>query len=107
MIFLTGDGIQQDFHLAKRYYDQAAEYDPEARLPSSVALFLLNGHQKWQELMGVESSNQLLQQAYTMLASTNFQLGQIFNWLSKYDVCRRFLLKSHVRQPVSVGKTTR
>eukprot|EP01041_Mallomonas_annulata_P002981 gene2981-5852_t len=36
-----GDGVEQDFHLAKRLFDQAAEFDEAARLPRHVALFLL------------------------------------------------------------------
>jgi TPR repeat protein len=26
-MFEIGDGVDQDFHLAKRFYDQAAEFD--------------------------------------------------------------------------------
>jgi SEL1 protein len=39
-----GEGVRQDFHLAKRYYDQAAELDARARLPRDVALWLLDAH---------------------------------------------------------------
>ncbi len=31
----------QDLHLAKRYYDQAAEVDAKARVPRDIALVLL------------------------------------------------------------------
>lgn len=41
----TGDGVRQDFHLAKRFYDQAAEFNMEARIPRTIALFMLNSHQ--------------------------------------------------------------
>lgn len=38
--------MDQDFHLAKRYYDLAAELDPlKARLPRDVMLFFLYQHQ--------------------------------------------------------------
>jgi len=37
----VGDGVQQDFHLAKRFYDMAADIDPEAVLPRLVALTML------------------------------------------------------------------
>lgn len=39
-----GDGVRKDYHLAKRYYDQAAEIDNKARLPRDLALFLLSSH---------------------------------------------------------------
>jgi hypothetical protein len=37
----AGDGVNQDFHLAKRYYDQVAEFDREAKLPSFLAVSFL------------------------------------------------------------------
>lgn len=37
----AGDGVDQDFHLAKRYYDQVAEFDKEAQLPSFLAVSFL------------------------------------------------------------------
>lgn len=33
-----GQGLPFDLHLAKRYYDQALENDPAAKLPVSLAL---------------------------------------------------------------------
>ena len=36
-----GDGVNQDFHLAKRYYDLAAEVDAKARTPRDIALLML------------------------------------------------------------------
>lgn len=33
-----GQGLPLDLHLAKRYYDQALEVDPAAKLPVSLAL---------------------------------------------------------------------
>lgn len=33
-----GQGLPLDLHLAKRYYDQALEADPAAKLPVSLAL---------------------------------------------------------------------
>jgi hypothetical protein len=33
--------VNQDFHLAKRYFDQAAEVDAKARVPRDIALALL------------------------------------------------------------------
>ena len=37
----TGLGLPQDLHLAKRYYDMAAEASPDARIPASIALAAL------------------------------------------------------------------
>lgn len=42
-----GDGVTQDFHLAKRYYDLAAEVDANARVPRDIALFLLESHKQY------------------------------------------------------------
>lgn len=33
-----GQGLPLDLHLAKRYYDQALEIDPTAKLPVTLAL---------------------------------------------------------------------
>ena len=55
----SGDGVQQDFHLAKRFYDQAAEFDTDARTPRALALMLLNSHRSLQETMGVETTSRL------------------------------------------------
>jgi len=33
--------VSQDFHLAKRFYDQAAETDNKARAPRDIALVML------------------------------------------------------------------
>lgn len=33
-----GQGLPLDLHLAKRYYDQAVEIDPAAKLPVTLAL---------------------------------------------------------------------
>ena len=55
----AGDGVQQDFHLAKRFYDQAAEFDADARTPRALALMLLNSHRSLQEAVGVEATARL------------------------------------------------
>lgn len=36
-----GQGLPLDLHLAKRYYDQALEVDPAAKLPVKLALVSL------------------------------------------------------------------
>jgi TPR repeat protein len=36
-----GDGVPQDFLLAKRFYDQAAEIDNKAKTARDVAVYIL------------------------------------------------------------------
>ncbi len=40
----------QDFHLAKRYYDQAIDTDPRATVPVMLALMAMSLHIKWHAL---------------------------------------------------------
>lgn len=39
--------IHQDFHLAKRYYDQALHTEPKAAIPITLALVAMSLHIKW------------------------------------------------------------
>ncbi|KAF2139965.1 uncharacterized protein K452DRAFT_289344 [Aplosporella prunicola CBS 121167] len=43
----NGIGLDQDFHLAKRFYDQALETNHEAYLPVTLALFKLRARSYW------------------------------------------------------------
>ncbi|KAH7065442.1 hypothetical protein B0J12DRAFT_640374 [Macrophomina phaseolina] len=43
----NGIGLDQDFHLAKRFYDQALETNREAYLPVTLALFKLRARSWW------------------------------------------------------------
>lgn len=43
----NGVGIEQDFHLAKRFYDQALETNREAYLPVKLSLFKLRWRSWW------------------------------------------------------------
>lgn len=43
----NGVGLNQDFHLAKRYYDQALEANVEAYLPVTLSLFKLRVRSAW------------------------------------------------------------
>ena len=52
LMYETGDGVAQDFHLAKRFYDQAAELDVDARLPGKIALYILQNHQSIRSSLG-------------------------------------------------------
>lgn len=46
----NGIGIEQDFHLAKRYYDQALDTNVEAYLPVTLALMRLRARSAWNTL---------------------------------------------------------
>lgn len=52
--------MEQDFHLAKRFFDQAADFDPDARLPRSFALFLLSSHRDLIGWLGHQKVDQML-----------------------------------------------
>lgn len=55
-----GDGVPQDFHLAKRFYDQAAEIDVKAKTARDVALLLLETHKSLYSMLGRDATNQLV-----------------------------------------------
>jgi SEL1 protein len=46
----NGVGLDQDFHLAKRYYDSALETNDEAYLPVTLSLFKLRMRSAWNTL---------------------------------------------------------
>ncbi|KAL2350023.1 hypothetical protein BJ546DRAFT_546762 [Cryomyces antarcticus] len=46
----NGIGMEQDFHLAKRFYDQALETNREAYLPVKLALLKLRSRSYWNTL---------------------------------------------------------
>nr|POE66106.1 protein sel-1 like 1 [Quercus suber] len=46
----NGIGIEQDFHLAKRFYDQALETNNEAYLPVKLSLYRLRWRSWWNDL---------------------------------------------------------
>jgi TPR repeat protein len=48
----VGDGVQQDFHLAKRFFDLAAEVDHKAKTPRDLALLVMQGHKSLLHLLG-------------------------------------------------------
>jgi len=52
------DSNQPDLHLAKRSYDLALEFDPEAILPVKAAIVKLYAKQYWQEWMGSGSESE-------------------------------------------------
>ncbi|GAM87452.1 hypothetical protein ANO11243_054770 [Dothideomycetidae sp. 11243] len=46
----TGTGVEQDYHLAKRYYDLALETNKEAYLPVKLSLFKLRLRSWWNDV---------------------------------------------------------
>jgi len=46
----NGIGVEQDYHLAKRYYDQALESNTEAYLPVSLSLLKLRVRSFWNDI---------------------------------------------------------
>jgi SEL1 protein len=51
-MYENGLGVQQDFHLAKRYYDFALETNQEAYLPVTLSLFKLYARSFWHTVTG-------------------------------------------------------
>lgn len=73
----AGDGVEQDFHLAKRFYDQAADVDIDARLPRAVALFLLNSHKSVQEYLGAEMTGQIGATAVRLFGGIELEITKV------------------------------
>ncbi|KAF2150821.1 HCP-like protein [Myriangium duriaei CBS 260.36] len=46
----TGTGVEQDYHLAKRYYDLALETNKEAYLPVTLSLYKLRLRSWWNDI---------------------------------------------------------
>lgn len=42
MMHMTGRGVPMDYFMAKRYFDSARELSMEAKVPASIALYVLN-----------------------------------------------------------------
>jgi TPR repeat protein len=72
----AGDGVQQDFHLAKRFYDQAAMVDTEARLPRAFALALLESHKSLHEMLGPDVAEMFLARPISWLQTLCASLGR-------------------------------
>lgn len=53
-MYENGIGLKQDFHLAKRYYDQALDANTEAYLPVTLSLIKLRFRSLWNTLTGGE-----------------------------------------------------
>lgn len=53
-MYENGVGVPQDFHLAKRHYDQALDTNKEAYLPVMISLIKLHMKSAWHTMMGGE-----------------------------------------------------
>jgi SEL1 protein len=51
-MYENGVGVQQDFHLAKRYYDSALDISADAYVPVTLSLFKLYAKSFWHTLRG-------------------------------------------------------
>ncbi|KAG8930161.1 ERAD-associated protein [Tulasnella sp. 418] len=51
-MYENGVGVEQDFHLAKRYYDNALETNSDAKLPVLLSLIKLHLRSYWYTLTG-------------------------------------------------------
>jgi TPR repeat protein len=78
LMYETGTGVKQDFHLAKRFYDKAAEFDTEAKLPRNLALFVLKSHNLLQSFLGRTSMDYIVNHFL-------FPLIQCFTHLSDFS----------------------
>ncbi|KAI6029414.1 hypothetical protein BKA83DRAFT_4218619 [Pisolithus microcarpus] len=58
-MYENGIGVPQDFHLAKRHYDQALEVNSEAYLPVLLSLVKLHARSLWHTLQGGENGLKL------------------------------------------------
>ena len=56
-MYQIGLGVPQDFHLAKRYYDMAAETGSKAYIPASLALTCLLVYSTYQEYAWIFGEN--------------------------------------------------
>lgn len=82
LMYEVGDGVDQDFHLAKRYYDLAAEVDQRARIPRDIAVWMLSSHQSLLELPWAQLMVQYLE-------PSKEEIGRTFRWLD--SVVRQWL----------------
>jgi TPR repeat protein len=71
----TGDGVLKDFHLAKRFYDEAAVYDLAAKTPSTLAVGLLQTQQYIYGFLGEGPASELLDELSSFVVAVDNQFG--------------------------------
>jgi hypothetical protein len=81
----VGDGVQQDFHLAKRFYDQAAEFDIEARLPRNIAIIMLKGHKYLQGIIGTEVTDKFILQLRDSVTWMLLYMQHLIDWIASNE----------------------
>ena len=83
MMHEFGDGVEMDFHLAKRFYDQAAQFDLNAQLPRAVALMALDLHKQLHQILGPDTVTEMLfkvQQILQILVSNIVDIKHKINY---------------------------
>ena len=76
IMYEMGDDVPQDFHLAKRFYDQAAEFEYNTKIPCDIALFLLSCHRVLRHSVRLERIRRTL----CVLIEISKQLLQFSRW---------------------------
>ena len=70
-MYQIGLGVPQDFHLAKRYYDMAAETSSKAYVPATLSLWVLFMHGLYSEyawIFGDDIENAVIVSLATVLS---------------------------------------
>ena len=71
----TGDGVLKDFHLAKRFYDEAAVYANAATTPSTLAVGILQLHQFLYAFFGEKRADDMLSELSSCTSRLDKFLG--------------------------------
>lgn len=82
VMYQLGDGVTQDLHLAKRFFDRGGDVDPTALPARDAALLLLQGHKALYRLLGHDNFlwlQEKLMKGVTML--TRRHLPELLQWL--------------------------
>ena len=103
LMYEIGDGVTQDFHLAKRFYDQAAQFDVNAQLPRAVALTVLDVHKYLQQIMGQERVSELLITVRHALESVVYSIVKIKQKVNYYFVHGSVINTEEAEEGVSEG----
>jgi hypothetical protein len=85
IMYENGDGVEQDFHLAKRYFDEAAEYDPQKGfMPKVLALLILQWHVFMIKNFGEDKTSELFNWLLPLLRSFSSQVTLFFLSISAF-----------------------
>jgi hypothetical protein len=93
--------------LAKRFFDLAADHDPTARLPRSVAVILLSSHKYLQDMFGADEIDRFARLARPYADSFFSLVHQMMMWLQALDLVKQLSSitgsPTVMRRPVSLG----